>query len=169
MIHIIGTKHSLQCWSEAIKSRIDCDSAPATIERFEHYLRDAALSLRATAIAEELSKEAVEERQGGASVAKLVADCLGLRHLFCDPDAGEREALGISTGSDREDVWASRLKPLAPNDTSIIFLCGANHSDTFKMTLGRWGLHARVHCDDWTRVQADVGEWYTEGDDASPR
>src|SRR6516164_368004 len=107
MIHIIGTAHSLQCWSDAIKSGIDCDSDPATIERFEHYLRDAALSLRATAIAEELSKLAVEGREGGASVAKLVADRLGLRHQFCDPDESEREALSISTGPDREDVWAS--------------------------------------------------------------
>src|SRR5262249_4745513 len=91
-----------------------------------------------------------ERKAGGASVAKQVAGGLGLRHLFCDPDRFEREALGISTCRDREDVWASRLEPLSPNDTSIIFLCGANTSDTFKMTLERRGLHARVHCDDWT-------------------
>jgi len=150
MIHIIGTAHSLQCWSDAIKSGIDCDADPAIVERFGRYLHDAALSLRATAIAEELSEQSVRDRQGGASVAKQVAGGLGLRHLFCDPDRGEREALGISTCRDREDVWASRLEPLSPNDTSIIFLCGANHSDTFKMTLERRGLHARVHCDDWT-------------------
>jgi hypothetical protein len=92
----------------------------------------------------------MKERQGGASVAKQVADRLGLRHLFCDPDRNEREALAISTSRDREDLWASGLESLSPNETSIIFLCGAKHSDTFKMTLEHWGLHARVHCDDWT-------------------
>jgi hypothetical protein len=121
MIYIIGTAHSLQYWSDAIKSGIDCDSDPATVERFERYLHDAALSLRATAIAEEMSKRSVEERQGGASVAKQVADRLGLRHLFCDPDRNEREALAVSTSRDREDLWASRLESLSPNETSIIF------------------------------------------------
>jgi hypothetical protein len=150
MIHIIGIAHSLQYWSDAIKSGIDCDSDPATVEQFERYLHEAVLSLRATAIAEELSKRSVEERQGGASVAKQVADRLGLRHLFCDPDRSEREALGISTSRDREELWASRLEPLSPNDASIIFLCGAKHSDSFKMTLEHRGLHVRVHCDDWT-------------------
>jgi hypothetical protein len=107
-----------------------------------------------TAIAEELSQKAVEERRGVSSVAKEVARRLGLRHFFCDPDRDEREALGGSTGVDREAVWASRLEPLSPNETSMIFLCGANHSDTFKRTLERRGLDARIHCGDWTLLKA---------------
>jgi hypothetical protein len=154
MIHIIGTAHSVQCWSDAIKSGIDCDADPTTVKRFERYLHDAALLLGVTAIAEELSQKAVEQRRGGSSVAKEVARRLGLRHFFCDPDRDEREALGVSTGVDREAVWASRLEPLSPNETSMIFLCGANHSDTFKRTLERRGLDARIHCDDWTLLKA---------------
>jgi hypothetical protein len=113
--------------------------------------------LRATVIAEELSQQCVEERQGGASVAKQVADRLGLHHLFCDPNRGERKAGGISTGPERESFWASCIQPFLPNNISLIFVCGADlfvcgadHSRTFKAMLENCGLQARVHCDDWT-------------------
>jgi hypothetical protein len=150
MIHIIGTKHSLQCWSDAIRNGEDCDADPATVERFEQHLQEVAVMLRATVIAEELSQQCVEERQGGASVAKQVADRLGLHHLFCDPNRGERKAGGISTGPERESFWASCIQPFLPNNISLIFVCGADHSRTFKAMLENCGLQARVHCDDWT-------------------
>ena len=104
MIHIIGTRHSLQYWSDAIRNREDCDADPVHVGQFEQYLLDAAVTLHATAIAEELNQECVDQRQGGASVAKQVADRLRLQHLFCDPNRREREALSISTGAEREGV-----------------------------------------------------------------
>jgi hypothetical protein len=156
MIHIIGTRHSLQCWSDAIRNGVDCDADSATVERFEHYLQEVAGMLHATVIAEELSQENVEQRQGGASVAKQVADRMGLRHLFCDANRRERESLGISTHDARECVWVSRIQPLLPNNISMVFVCGADHSQTFKATLENCGLHVRVHCDDWT-LEADGG------------
>jgi hypothetical protein len=150
MIHIIGTRHSLQYWSDAIRRGEDCDADPATVERFEHYLQDVARSLRATVIAEEMSQQCVEQRQGGASVAKQVANRLGLLHLFCDPDQGERDA-----SHEREAFWATRVQPLSPNNTSLIFVCGADHSHSFKGVLESYGLRARVHCDDWPRRELD--------------
>src|SRR5215813_8562823 len=90
MIHIIGTAHSLQCWSDAIKSDIDCDVDLATVERFERYLRDAALSLRATAIAEELSEQSVRERQAGHRLQnklQAVWDCVICSATLTDSNA----------------------------------------------------------------------------------
>jgi hypothetical protein len=126
------------------------DTDAATVKEFEQYLCDAAVSLHATVIAEELSRQAVEKRKGGMSVAKKVADRLGLRHLFCDPNCDERQELGITTSDEREMIWLKRLQGLRPNETSIIFVCGADHSTTFHSKLERKGICARIHCGDWT-------------------
>jgi hypothetical protein len=150
MIHIVGTRHSVQYWSDAIRNGENCDADAATVERFEQYLQTIAGSLRATVIAEELSQHCVEQRQGGESVAKRVAGRLGLRHLFCDADQDERDAHGISTAPERERFWASRIQPILPNNTSLIFVCGADHSHSFKTVLEGLDLCARVYCDDWT-------------------
>jgi hypothetical protein len=107
-------------------------------------LQAVATTVHAAAIAEELSRECIEERQGGASVAKQVADCLGLRHLYCDPESGERSAHGISNSDQREEFWISRIQQLIPNSTSVIFVCGANHSPSFKAKLDARGLHAQI-------------------------
>jgi hypothetical protein len=150
MIFIIGTRHSLQYWSDAIRNGEDCDADPVTVQQFEDFLQHAAITLDATIIAEELSQESVEERQGGVSVARQVAKRLGLCHLYCDPDRAEREALSVSAGHEREDFWASRIQLLLPNDTRAIFVCGADHSRSFAWKLEGRGLIAQVYCADWT-------------------
>ena len=92
-------------------------------------------------------------------VAKNVADELGLRHAYCDPDSEERLSLNIQRPEDREPIWMARIQPLSPNETSIIFVCGAEHSVSFQSLLERNGLHARIHCQDWTETpQAQLSE-----------
>jgi hypothetical protein len=150
MIHIIGTAHSTQYCSDAIRRRESIDTDLETVQQFEQYVRDAARSLGATTIAEELSQQYVEAREGGISVCKKVADDLGLHHLFCDPDRGERQSLDITTTDQRETIWVCRVAKLARNDTSVIFVCGADHCSTFRAKLEQRGLQARIHCDDWT-------------------
>jgi hypothetical protein len=148
MIHIIGTAHELtQYWSDAIRRGESID----TNSEIERYLLDAVGSLAATALAEELSQQCVEERVGGMSVCKKVADDLGLRHLFCDPDHDERRELNITTADQREDLWVSRVATLVARENSVIFVCGVDHCSTFRAKLERRGLQARIHCDDWTR------------------
>jgi hypothetical protein len=99
MIYIIGTAHiRTQMWSDVIRNGESLDTDAAIVERFQLYLRDAAISLDASIIAEELSRQVVEDRPGGASVAELVADDLQVAHLYCDPDRDERRELCIRTG-----------------------------------------------------------------------
>jgi hypothetical protein len=151
MIHMIGTDHSkTQFWSDAIRRDASLDTCAAIVERFEAYLRDAATSLKATVIAEEMSKQRVDQMgRGASSVSKKVAEELGLRHAYCDPDLEERRSLGICS-EDREPIWRDRIQPFSPNETSVIFVCGAYHSISFQSLLERSGLHARIHCQDWT-------------------
>jgi hypothetical protein len=150
VIHIIGTAHSrTQWWSDAIRANESLDTNRATVEQFESYVRETANSLRATAIAEELSKHIVDSIAGGVSVAKKVADELRLCHLFCDPDEAERRELRIETNHRREAFWLARVQALRPNNTSVIFVCGANHSSSFCLMLERHSIDARIHCRDW--------------------
>jgi hypothetical protein len=50
----------------------------------------------------------------------------------------------------RETFWATRLAEYNPQANPVVFICGANHSETFHETLGEKGMEARVHCPDWT-------------------
>jgi hypothetical protein len=152
LIHIVGTAHSTQMWSDAIKNGTSCDAKRATIEKFQSYLREVAVSLRATAIAEELSRQVVKQRDGGASVAEQVARDLKLQHHYCDPDREERQERHIESTdvAAREEFWLTCLQPLDPNATSIVFVCGADHCETFKAMLDKRKLQAQIHCPDWT-------------------
>jgi len=166
MIHIIGTAHRTQYWSDAIRQSKSIDTCAAIVGRFENYLRDSATSLNVTVIAEELSEQLVDQMEGGASVAKTVVEELGLRHAYYDPNREERIALGVGERpEDREPIWMARIQPFSPNETSIIFVCGAEHSVSFQSLLERNSLHARIHCQDWTETPAaqlsedEFNEW----------
>src|ERR1700730_9108077 len=113
MIHIIGTDHSkTQFWSDAIRRDASLDTCAAIVERFEAYLRGAATSLKASVISEEMSKERVVLMGSGAlSVAKKVAEELGLRHAYCDPDLEERRCIH---SKDREPIWMACIQPFSP-------------------------------------------------------
>jgi hypothetical protein len=49
----------------------------------------------------------------------------------------------------REDFWLGRLKVRGLDKVAVIFVCGADHVDTFKATLGANGIQACIHCRDW--------------------
>jgi hypothetical protein len=117
---------------------------------------------------------------GASSVAKDVTTNLGIQHLFCDPDTVLRGAIGLKVGEElhthamtisketgrewtdvhnaeiknqfatREAVWLERLEGYEPNDRSIIFVCGADHVDTFKAALDAEKIFASILCRDWT-------------------
>jgi hypothetical protein len=92
-----------------------------TLERFENYLLDAAWKYGATIIAEELNEAFLGGIEGGGSIAKAVAEKLGVDHIFCDPDKKERATHGISRDPEREAYWArKRCERCDPNETSVI-------------------------------------------------
>jgi hypothetical protein len=98
------------------------------------------------------------------SVAQLVAGHLKIAHVFGEPNQDERQALGLRAGSEmdqhvskiaartgkdilevhaeevqkqfrvRETLWATRLAPYDPQANSVLFICGADHCETFPET-----------------------------------
>jgi hypothetical protein len=113
------------------------------------------------------------------SVAQRAAEQIDIRHRFCDFDTDEQRnrglkgegelwdeanALSMRTGRDivaiwkeevrnsfqaREDFWLSHLKIRGFKKMTILFVCGAEHAETFKATLLANGVQACIHCRDW--------------------
>lgn len=152
MIHIIGTGHSTQIWSDAVRNGTSLDASAAVVSAFEAFLSEAAVALGAVAIAEEMSEEGVARKADGASVAKIVCERLGIRHAYCDPDTAARQRLSIASDdwAAREAFWANAIQQFAEPGDTIIFVCGAGHVDRFAALLAREGMPTRVHCRDWT-------------------
>ena len=116
------------------------------------------------------------------SVAQSAAEKLKIAHLFCEPDQNARRELGLRAGQEmahhasqiaerdhgdfeqvyreevrkqfpvREAFWASRLEVYEPLDNSILFVCGADHCETFLQTLHQAHVDAQVCCADWTVI-----------------
>jgi hypothetical protein len=50
----------------------------------------------------------------------------------------------------RETFWRKCLESHEPNNKTIIFVCGADHVDSFKAELGAKGILACILCCEWT-------------------
>lgn len=77
-----------------------------------------------------------------------VAEERKLSHVLCDPNTSERNSLGISsegTQNDnerREQEWLRRLG-IGVN-SPVLFICGANHAQSFAGLCSQNGLQAIV-------------------------
>ena len=186
MIHLLGTAHSAQVWSDAKRNGVSLDADKEMMMKFEKFLEAVARVHEASAIAEEASEEWVlAHGPGVSSVAKDVSERLGIRHLFCDPNTEERRAIGLKVGPEmmdhatkiavqtgrdfvevyrqeirkgfvlREGIWIDRLEKFDPNKAPLIFVCGADHVDTFGAALESKHTRTSVHCRDWTELLKD--------------
>jgi hypothetical protein len=162
-IALVGTSHSYQfptnTDAEAFKSLIVC-------------ILD---SLDFAAIAEEMSEEALSEHGAPSSLGKQIADERGIRHRYCDPDRQTRNELGISqenciraaaihwnlsedevgerildSRDRRELYWLDRVLEL--DCWPVLFICGANHVDSFAAKINGRGLTAKVLASDWSPI-----------------
>ena len=180
MIHVIGTSHSLQVWSDARRANSEVASR---MRAFETYLAGAVMALQAEVIAEENDAEFVDcHGPGASSVAMDVAQRLGLQHVYCDADRSERRAMGLKfgselvehamavarrTGEDWNDVWQQKVRDQFPvreaawierlnlhgcAGREVVFVCGADHATSFKGSLEAADLAASVYCADWTEL-----------------
>jgi hypothetical protein len=176
MIHIIGMDRYYQVATDAKRQ----GAAKHEITKFQRYLSAAVKSLGAKMIAEQASKEWVEGHGPGAmSVARRVAGLHDIRHRYCDPDTGERRALGLRAEGELwdiangiamrthrnivevwreelrknfyiwENVWLSRVKVRGLGKMAVIFVCGADHADSFKAALQAGNIKACIHCRNW--------------------
>jgi hypothetical protein len=101
MIHIIGTCHKTQVWSELVKKQPLGVVPLAKIKAFQKFVTEAAIRLGAVTIGEEMSEDRMFVYGHNAmSVAQLVARHLKIAHVFCEPNQNERLALGLRVGDE---------------------------------------------------------------------
>lgn len=117
------------------------------------------------------------ERWAGKSVAQEVAAELGLKEfLFCEPDSEQRKLLGIEdeklielewyferrisadeakrrireSRTKREHYWLKRLREKVPkSEYPVLFICGAEHVDTFSKLLEENDFNVTCIYKDW--------------------
>lgn len=141
MLFLIGSSHSYQKGLAVAPT--------GCYDEFKGMVRRAALNNFVMTIGEEMSQKALGVT---VSLCKEVAKELGIFHIFCDPNKAEREAFGLpakdcpSTWSLREYEWLHRL-----NDVQFpaLFVCGADHVNSFAKKCGDQSINVEVLERDW--------------------
>lgn len=163
-VALIGTSHKYQCPGGGANDM--------SLAQFDGFLSQTCLKVGAKAVAEEMSKAALEERGTRASIAQRVCARLRLLHQLSDPPPDVRRQLSIEGVSDlklkgfmndwpqervesevrqshdkRELHWISQLLTL--NAWPVVFVCGADHVEPFVAKLLAHGLLVEIVCGDW--------------------
>lgn len=169
-VYVVGTGHHYQFGAGVTFGGYACSTEDA--RRFEAFLLDASRRYGIATIAEELSREALQEVGGTSSVPENVAKLLSIRHCFCDPDRSERVALGIEEENAirasgfmenarpediearvldsirrRESEWLNRLSRLDSNGT--LFVCGSDHVAAVVSLLSDVGYRVTLLHQNW--------------------
>lgn len=154
MIYLIGTRHDLQ-YTGARGRGNDIEEDEQTRKRFKAYLREKALELEPSLIGEEFSQYVLNKKKAQSTV-KPVAASLGIKHRFCDPHPDTMVKLGIphSCLEDlspeekqinfrfREEYWLEEIRDRL--GSTIIFICGTEHVESFGCLLNSEGIETAV-------------------------
>lgn len=163
-IILVGTSHIYQI--------CDGETDENAIEQFQQLLFRLCSHYVVKAIAEEMNQEALTESGAFKSVAQRVTDELNLAHQFSDPLRSVRQQLVIRQEHDirafafingrtkqqieseiknshaiRERYWLDQLRSL--NLWPLIFICGADHTESFSALLRDSGIEVIVPFPDW--------------------
>ncbi len=139
MIYLLGVDHQIQHdgGSMVLGRR-------QAIYAFSNFIEAKAKELRITLFAEELSEDVLEMWRARKATVRSIAIHLGLRHLYCDPTRHQRRELGIHKDRDlREEYWLTCLNDYLYTEI-ILFVCGADHLDTFHDKLTRKQLQVLI-------------------------
>ena len=171
IVHILGTNHGYQFGSGARLNRMSTCSKSDELQ-FSEEIRRLCRARGLFAIAEEMSAEALTQRDRKNSVPESVARELSLPHKYCDPDREMQARLGIADeggiiamgcmrGQSRRDiralVYAERRKrePLWKSELEILglwpvlFICGSWHVPSFSSLLETAGHPTSVVHRNW--------------------
>ena len=134
-IYMVGVDHQVQHNGPTM-----IPEREKAISDFYHFLEATAKELRISLMAEEFNEDALEISLATKSTVQQIAKRLGLKHKYCDPTRNTRTQLGIHNDRDlREEYWLSCLND-AVEAERILFVCGADHLDTFSQKLTHKGL-----------------------------
>jgi hypothetical protein len=163
-VFLVGTSHEYQ--------RPLAGSSDQGPEQFRAMVAAACQREDVKAIAEEMSVEALDLHGVHQSVCKQLADILHIAHRYCDPGTEERKALGIidddtirmagflanrdpqqveadvrASYAIREGRWLEHS--LALDAWPVLFVCGANHTESFRALLLNDGIIVHVLFRKW--------------------
>lgn len=163
-VFLIGTQHTYQY---GVGSTYGGGCTQEEESDFRQLVESASRKFAVRGLAEELNEDGLSEHNVTRSVLQHQAGALGLPHCFCEPGRQERAALGIRQGNEvevtgwingwsedevkkrllaefrkRETVWCDRLS--AFDKWPVLFVCGADHVDTFSSLLPERGLEVEV-------------------------
>ena len=166
-LYIVGTDHNFQTGQGCYK---------AAAAEFQQYITEICRDLNIRFIGEEMNRDALDKAGVEMSVCEMVANDLGLQHRLCDPDSATRKKLGILNDSDvemkkffknwsrkiaetqifkerrkREEIWLGHVESVGI--FPLLFVCGANHVESFSSLLQSKGLRSDVVAMDWAPVQ----------------
>jgi hypothetical protein len=161
---LIGTVHEYQL--------AGCKTSTTDLSEFADFLRRTCTKCGVVAVLEELSLDALRMAGSLESVPAAIARDLHLSHCYCDPGTSERKSLGIADDQQieiaawsqnwparkkrrqideahgaRERYWLEHMRRL--NLWPAIFICGADHVQSFKRLLVGDGIDATVARRDW--------------------
>jgi len=160
LIFLIGTNHELQHDAPARRARREFVD-PAR-DRFRTFLKESASRAEVVAIGEEFTEQVLSALRA-SSLCRAVAEELNITHKFCEPSRSQRLELGIPAcgtaglpkkeklKSDqlRERFWLEQLRDF--DNRPVLFVCGADHVDSFAKRLGDSGIGMEILCDYWGR------------------
>lgn len=159
-VTLIGTSHTYQL-----------PGNPAAGE-FGDFVEEICDKFAVRAVAEEMSLEALTQKDASLSLCEQVANTRGIAHRYCDPNNEQRQALHTrqegdirfeafydewdqdrlereirATHSRREQYWLNQLLDL--DCWPVLFVCGAAHIEHFSGALRAYGLDVYVGAQDW--------------------
>jgi len=167
LLYLIGVNHAIQFKSAESQAFGESKSVWKKREAFRAHVAEMIDKLDIEILAEEFSQEgkrqsevreeeAIREKiaaELGTAPAPLnwetvleqLSEAKGIKHRFCDPDSGERKALGIKEPdsgrgrAQREQEWLSRLADY--KNRRVLFVCGDDHYDAFAQLLATNGFN----------------------------
>jgi hypothetical protein len=160
LIVLVGTRHAFQY--PGIKAS----------NEFRLFLEELCDQHGVRAIGEELSEDALAEKQKTSSVCREIAVSRNIAHHYCDPSLEQRKVLGVlqenpiridgwlkgwppekieqeirASYSIREHYWRDQLEIL--DLWPALFVCGAEHVVHFRELVEKHGIEVIVATDDW--------------------
>ena len=157
---LVGTRHDYQC------------PGNSGSEKFRSLIAATCQDQDIKAIAEEMSLDGLVPYGDKQSICEQVADSFRIQHRYCDPSIEEQKKLGIkqpgksgpsdfSFNPDRHDIdpelgasdairerhWLKHLLKL--DAWPVLFVCGANHTESFPALLRANGMVVRVLFINW--------------------
>lgn len=134
MIYLLGVDHQVQHQKQTQVSMV-----------FAIYLSKKVKELNIKFIGEEWFEDLLKENGVTTTVTQDVAHKYIIEHRFCDPNRDERRDIRWLSKSDdhlRENFWLKKIKD--KTGENIIFVCGADHLNSFSTLLKNSGFNCEA-------------------------